>query len=138
MGLRRTTLNRVLNEDFGFRACREKTGHRLYMRLMDLELQRSRDVLNWYAEKEITAKYSFRMKNFLPWDFHGKNLYYKLNEVSDANNSEEASSRIPYDQRGHFPSSLKVLTLIFLLKHVSIISHMLHMTELMTGYNGIH
>ena len=45
MGLSRTTVKRVLNEDLGLRAFRRKTGHRLNARLMDLRLKRCRALL---------------------------------------------------------------------------------------------
>ncbi|RVE53890.1 hypothetical protein evm_001552 [Chilo suppressalis] len=45
MGLSRTTVKRVLNEDLGLRAYRRKRGHRLNARLMDLRLKRCRALL---------------------------------------------------------------------------------------------
>ncbi|CAK1587638.1 unnamed protein product [Parnassius mnemosyne] len=79
MGLSKTTVKRVLNEDLGLRAYRRKTGHRLYARLMDLRLKRCRE-----------------------------ESYNKQNDKVYAHSSEEASNRIPRVQRGHFPSSLMV------------------------------
>ncbi|TLL55228.1 helix-turn-helix domain-containing protein, partial [Acinetobacter baumannii] len=52
MGLSRTTVKRVLNEDLGLRAYRRKTGHRLNARLMDLRLKRCRALLKRYAGKK--------------------------------------------------------------------------------------
>ncbi|RVE41612.1 hypothetical protein evm_013738 [Chilo suppressalis] len=53
MGLSRTPVKRVLNEDLGLRAYRRKTGHSLNARLMDLRLKRCRALLKRYAGKKI-------------------------------------------------------------------------------------
>ncbi|KAA5709031.1 helix-turn-helix domain-containing protein, partial [Klebsiella pneumoniae] len=103
MGLSRTTVKRVLNEDLGLRAYRRKTGHRLNARLMDLRLKRCRALLKRYAGKKY-REILFSDEKF----FTVEESYYKQNDKVYAHSSEEASNRIPRVQRGHFPSSLMV------------------------------
>ncbi|RVE44724.1 hypothetical protein evm_010628, partial [Chilo suppressalis] len=59
MGLSRTTVKRVLNEDLGLRTYRRKTGHRLNARLMDLRLKRCRALLKRLAGKKIYREILF-------------------------------------------------------------------------------
>nr|BAG15923.1 transposase [Bombyx mandarina]BAG15924.1 transposase [Bombyx mandarina]BAG15925.1 transposase [Bombyx mandarina] len=103
MGLSRTTVKKVLNEDLGLRAYRRKTGHRLNARLMDLRLKRCRALLKRYAGKK-NREILFSDEKF----FTVEESYNKQNDKVYAHSSEEASNRIPRIQRGHFPSSLMV------------------------------
>ncbi|MDA5927442.1 transposase [Listeria monocytogenes] len=103
MGLSRTTVKRVLNEDLGLRAYRRKTGHRLNARLMDLRLKRCRALLKRYAGKKYREILFSDEKIFTV-----EESYNKQNDKVYAHSSEEASNRIPRVQRGHFPSSLMV------------------------------
>ncbi|KAA5621435.1 helix-turn-helix domain-containing protein [Pseudomonas aeruginosa] len=103
MGLSRTTVKRVLNEDLGLRAYRRKTGHRLNARLMDLRLKRCRALLKRYAGKKY-REILFSDEQI----FTVEESYNKQNDKVYAHSSEEASNRIPRVQRGHFPSSLMV------------------------------
>ncbi|RVE52632.1 hypothetical protein evm_002751 [Chilo suppressalis] len=103
MGLSRTTVKRVLNEDLGLRAYRRKTGHRLNARLMDLRLKRCRAFLKRYAGRKYRVILFSDEKIFTV-----KKSYNKQNDKVSAHSSEEASNRIPRVQRGHFPSSLMV------------------------------
>ncbi|RVE48024.1 hypothetical protein evm_007336 [Chilo suppressalis] len=56
MGLSRTTVKRVLNEDLGLPAYRRKIGHRLNARLMDLRLKRCRALLKRVVKEEGVLK----------------------------------------------------------------------------------
>lgn len=103
MGLSRSTVKRVLNEDLGLRAYRKKTGHRLNARLMNLRLKRCRALLKQYAGKKCREILFSDEKIFTV-----EESYNKQNDKVYAHSSEEASNRIPRVQRGHFPSSLMV------------------------------
>ncbi|RVE41742.1 hypothetical protein evm_013606 [Chilo suppressalis] len=108
MGLSRTTVKRVLNEDLGLRAYRRKTGHRLNARLMDLRLKRCRALLKRYTGKKYREILFSDEKIFTV-----EESYNKHNDKVYAHSSEEASNRIPRVQRGHFPSSLMVWHWVF-------------------------
>ncbi|RVE40580.1 hypothetical protein evm_014769 [Chilo suppressalis] len=102
MGLSRTTVKRVFNEDLGLRAYPRKTGHRLNARLMDLRLKRCRALLKYAGKKYQVIPFSDEKKITV------EESYNKQNDKVYAHSSEEASNRIPRVQRGHFPSSLMV------------------------------
>ncbi|RVE40705.1 hypothetical protein evm_014646, partial [Chilo suppressalis] len=101
MGLSRTTVKRLLNEDLGLRAYRRKTGHRLNARVIDLRLKRCRVLLKRYAGK-IYREILFSDEKI----FTVEESYNKQNDKLYVHSSKEASNRIPRVQRGHFPSSL--------------------------------
>ncbi|RVE52367.1 hypothetical protein evm_003005 [Chilo suppressalis] len=102
MGLSRTTVKRVLNEDLGFRAYRRNTGHRLNARLMDLRLKRCRYCCSGTREKYRENLFSDE-KNFTV-----EESYNKQNDKVYAHSSEEAINRIPRGNEVIFPSSLMV------------------------------
>lgn len=103
MGLSRTTVKRVLNEDLGLRAYRRKIGHRLDARLMDLRLKRCRALLKRYAGNN-NREILFSDEKI----FYVEESYNKQNVTVFAHSSEEASKHVPRVQRAHFPSSLMV------------------------------
>lgn len=103
MGLSRTTIKRVLNEDLGLRAYRKKTGHFLNERLKKIRLERSRALLRRYAGKKY-REILFSDEKI----FNIEESYNKQNDKVYAHSSEEASARIPRVQRGHYPSSIMV------------------------------
>ncbi|RVE44681.1 hypothetical protein evm_010700 [Chilo suppressalis] len=108
MGLSRTIVKRVLNEDLGLRAYRRKTGHRLNVRLMDVRLKRCRALLKRYAGKKYREILFSDEKIYTV-----EESYNTQNDKVYAHSSEEASNRIPRVQRGHFPSSLMVWHWVF-------------------------
>ncbi|RVE44007.1 hypothetical protein evm_011362, partial [Chilo suppressalis] len=101
MGLSRTTVKRLLNEDLGLRAYRRKTGHRLNARLMDLRLKRCRALLKRYAGKKYRDILFSQEKKFTV-----EESYNKQNDKVYAHSSEEASNLTPRVQRGVSPDQL--------------------------------
>ncbi|RVE46339.1 hypothetical protein evm_009058 [Chilo suppressalis] len=108
MGLSRTTVKRVLNEDLGLRAYQRKTGPHLNARLMNLRLKRCRVLLKRYAGKKYRDILLSDAKIFTV-----EESYNKQNDKVYAHSSEEASNRIPRVQQSHFPSSLMVWHWVF-------------------------
>lgn len=64
MGLSRTTVKRVLNEDLGLRAYRKKTAHFLNARLKKIRLERWPGVVKAVRGKKIPRNTLFGRKNF--------------------------------------------------------------------------
>lgn len=103
MGLSRTTVKRLLNEDLGLRAYRKNTANLLHARLKKIRLERSRVLLKRHAGKKY-REILFSDEFF----FNVEESFIKKNDRVYAHSSEEASRRVPRVQRGHHPSAFMV------------------------------
>lgn len=103
MGLTRSTVKKVLNEDLGLRAYRKKSGHLLNARLIAMRAKKCKVLLKRYAKK--------RHRDILFTDekiFNIEEKYNKQNDRVYATSAEAAGNAIPRVQHGHHPSSIMI------------------------------